>query len=166
MRFEYYVLNESFNRNEVKMFNVFDNVYVHEESKKAVKKYLRVPSQYQYRTIDGEVLYGWDAFVYSIDRIIKYEEWGRCEYEIAVGTAFITEAREVLQDILKENEGDMIPRSVIEEKLNNRRIQDDRLQKVDCYMQCKPNMEMICHEIVRQYKEQLKTEKEKINYVE
>lgn len=39
-------------------------------------------------------------------------------------------------------------------------FEDDssRLEKWDCYMQVKPNMEMLAHEIIRQYKEQ----KEKI----
>lgn len=159
MQFEYYVLNESFNRSEIEMYNVFRNGYVQKESEKAVKKYLRSPKNYEYRTYGGEVLHGWEAFVTKIDKTIRYEEWCRCEYEIAVGSIFITEAREVLRDILNENEGDMIPRSIIEEKFNNRRIQNDRLYKIDCYSQCKPNIEMICHEIIRQYKEQHKKEK-------
>ena len=34
----------------------------------------------------------------------------------------------------------------------------DNYEKWDCYMQAKPNMVMITHEVLRQYKEQLKKE--------
>ena len=33
----------------------------------------------------------------------------------------------------------------------------DKLEKWDVYQQVKPNMVMITHEVIRQYKEQLKT---------
>lgn len=162
MQFEYYVLNENFNRTEIIMFNVFKNGYVQQASEKAIKKYLKSPKKFEFKPYshNDETLYGWDAFVATIDGIIKHEEWARCEYEVLVGSLFIVEARAVLKDILEKNVEDMIPRSVIEEKLNNRKIQNDILHKIDCYSQCKPNMQMICHEIIRQYKEQFKQERE------
>ena len=36
----------------------------------------------------------------------------------------------------------------------------DKLEKWDVYQQAKPNMAMITHEVIRQYKEQLKKERE------
>ena len=36
----------------------------------------------------------------------------------------------------------------------------DKLEKWDVYKQAKPNMNMIAHEVIQQYKEQLKMEKE------
>lgn len=36
----------------------------------------------------------------------------------------------------------------------------DNFEKWDCYMQAKPNMVIIAHEVIRQYKEQLKKESE------
>ena len=35
----------------------------------------------------------------------------------------------------------------------------NKLEKWDCYAQAKPNMVIIAHEVIRQYKEQLKEEK-------
>lgn len=36
---------------------------------------------------------------------------------------------------------------------------DDKAQKIDCYEQCKPNMEMIAREVIYQYKKYLKEKK-------
>lgn len=33
----------------------------------------------------------------------------------------------------------------------------NKLEKMDCYMQAKPNMTIIAHEVIRQYKQQLKS---------
>ena len=126
MQFEFYVLNYDFNRRKVYMYNIFNNISVQEWTEKAVRKYLRSPKKFTYKPFNPneEVIYGFDALVREIDGIIRWQEWGRCEYEIGVGYAF--------EDDIK------------------------KFEKWDCYQQAKPNMVMITHEAIRQYKEQLK----------
>ena len=130
MQFEFYVLNYDTNRNKVIMFNIFQNSNVQEWTEKAVKKYVRAPKKFTYEPYNKneEVLYGFDALVREIDRIIKHEQWSRRQYEISVSDAFTTDC--------------------------------DKLEKWDCYKQSKPNMEMIAREVLWQYKQQLKLEKE------
>lgn len=126
MQFEFYVLNYDFNRRKVEMFNIFRNIHVQEHTEKAIRKYLRSPKKFSYTPYgkDVETIYGFDALVREIDGIVRWQEWGRCEYEIGVGDKFETDC--------------------------------SKLEKWDCYQQAKPNMVMITHEVIRQYKEQLK----------
>lgn len=121
MKFEYYVLKYDWNKKSVILYNIFNNIEVQEASEKAVKKYLRSPSKYCYHHIHDDVVYGFDALCKEIDRIIKWQEWARREYEISVCDAFET-------DITK-------------------------LEKWDCYKQCKNNIPMITREIIYQYKD-------------
>lgn len=126
MQFEYYVLNYDINKNKVIPYNIFRNINVQEYTEREVRKYLRCPKNYVYKPFNGqEEIYGFDALVKEIDHIIKWQEWGRREYEVSVGDAFETDC--------------------------------EKLEKWDCYMQAKFNIEMITREIIRQYKEQLKT---------
>lgn len=89
IQFEYYVLNYDFNKQKVEPFNIFRNIHVQEWTEKAVRKYLRSPKNFTYKSFDGkEILYGFDALVREIDGIIKWGEWSRREYEVSVGDAF------------------------------------------------------------------------------
>ena len=127
VKFEYYVLNDDFNKHRIEPFNIFRNYLVNDQTAKAVRKYLRAPSKFKYeRYWSHEVLYGFDAFVAELDSIIMCEEWSRCEYEIMVNGLF---------------------------------SDDDCVQKIDCYQQCKPNMAMIAREVIYQYKQYLKNKK-------
>lgn len=128
IQFEYYVLNYDHNKNKVEPFNIFNNIWVQEQTEKEVKKYLRSPKNYKYKSFfgDKQIIYGFDGLVKQIDKIIAGEEWGRFEYEISVGDAFETDC--------------------------------DKLEKWDCYGQANPNMKMIAYEVIRQYKEQQKKE--------
>lgn len=127
-RFKYYVLNDDFNEHRVEPFNIFRNHYVNSQTIKAVRKYLRSPSKFEFKRWGSDkVIYGFEAFVETINLIIKCEEWARCEYEIMVNGLFSDE---------------------------------DCAQKIDCYTQCKPNMEMIAREVIYQYKTWLKENKE------
>ena len=130
MQFEFYVLNYNFNRRKVEMFNIFNNILVQEHTEKAVRKYLRSPKNFVYKSFhkDVEPIYGFDALVKEIDSIIHWQEWSRSEYEFSVGYAFETDC--------------------------------EKLEKWDCYGQAKPNMKMITYEIIRQYKEQMKKTKD------
>ena len=125
MQFEYYVLNYDINAKKIVPFNIFRNIHIQEWTEKTVRKYLRSPKNFTYKSFDGkEILHGFDAFVKELDGIIKSEEWSRREYEVSVGDAF-------------------------EDNCEN-------LEKWDCYGQAHMNIEMIAHEVIRQYKGQKK----------
>ena len=125
MQFAYYVLNYDINAKKIVPFNIFRNIHVQEWAEKAVRKYLRSPKNFTYKSFDGkEILHGFDAFVKELDGIIAWQEHWRREYEISVGDLFETDC--------------------------------NKLEKWDTYSQAKPNMVMIAHEVIRQYKEQKK----------
>ena len=90
MQFKFYVLNYDTNRKKVEMFNIFNNINVQEWTEKAIKKYLRSPKKFKYESYNKneEVIYGFDALIREIDSIIRWQEYGRREYEISVGDAF------------------------------------------------------------------------------
>ena len=125
MQFEYYVLNYDCNAKKIVPFNIFRNILVQEWAEKAVRKYLRSPKNFTYKSFDGkEILHGFDALVRELDGIIAWQEHWRREYEISVGDLFETDC--------------------------------NKLEKWDCYGQAHMNIEMIAHEVIRQYKEQKK----------
>ena len=152
MQFEFYVLNYDFNRKKVYMYNVFNNIRVQECTEKAIKKYLRSPKKFTYTPFNKneEVLYGFDALVKEIGSIIKWQEWGRCEYEIAVGDIFITEIKDIVREV---DRGNLTVENIYDElkKVSHRNCS---LEKWDCYQQTQPNMEMITREVIYQYKQQ------------
>ena len=89
MQFKYCVANYDWNAQKIVPFNIFRNIHVQEWSEKAVRKYLRSPKNFTYKSFDGkEILHGFDAFVKELDGIIKWQEWSRREYEVSVGDAF------------------------------------------------------------------------------
>lgn len=99
MQFEYYVLNYDCNKKKVENFNIFRNCLVQEYTEKAVRKYLRSPKNYKHVVQHKNdflgreeiAIYGFDALVKEIDRIIAWQERGRREYECSVGDAFETD---------------------------------------------------------------------------
>ena len=96
MQFEYYVLNYDCNAKKIVPFNIFRNIHVQEWTEKAVRKYLRSPKNFTYKSFDGkEILHGFDAFVKELDGIIKSEEWSRREYEVSVGDLFETDCNKL-----------------------------------------------------------------------
>ena len=125
MQFEYYVLNYDTNKKKVENFNIFRNCLVQEHTEKAVRKYLRNPKNYKHVIQHkNDFLDREEIVVYEIDSIIRWQEWGRREYECSVGDAFTTDC--------------------------------NKLEKIDCYYQSKPNMEIIAREVIFQYKKQLR----------
>lgn len=129
MQFEYYVLNYDHNKQKVEPFNIFRNINVQECTEKEIKKYLRNPKNYTYKSFDGkEVLYGFDAFVRELDGIIQWQEWARFEYEISCGYAFEDDC--------------------------------EKIEKVDCYYQAHANIETIAREVLFQFKQNKKNEKD------
>ena len=128
MQFEYYVLNCNPNTKNIEPFNIFRNCYVQEYTEKAIKKYLRSPKNYKYEKYGEDTLYGFEGLCKEIERIIQWQEWSRCEYEISVGDAFEKDC--------------------------------NKLEKWDCYGKCIANIPMITREVIWQYKQQLKGEKD------
>lgn len=91
MQFEYNVLNYDHNAHKIVPFNIFRNIHVQEYTEKAVRKYIRSPKNFTYKSFDGkEILHGFDAFVKELDGIIAWQEKFRREYEISVSDAFTT----------------------------------------------------------------------------
>ena len=96
MQFEYYVLNYDCNLKKIVPFNIFRNILVQEWTEKAVRKYLRSPKNFTYKSFDGkEILHGFDALVKELDGIIAWQEHWRREYEISVGDLFETDCNKL-----------------------------------------------------------------------
>ena len=91
-RFEYYVLNYSQEEKKVINYNIFNNIFVNEKANEFLKEYCNLENKEDYISDDfwrDDVTYhGFDALCYDIDRILKYEEWSRIQYEISVGPPF------------------------------------------------------------------------------
>lgn len=158
MQFEFYVLNLDFNRNKIVNYNIFNNIIVQERTEKALKKYLRSPKKFSYTPFgkDVETIYGFDALCKEIESIIRCEEWSRCEYEIAVGSLFTTEIRDVVREVEREN----LEKENLYDELKKIEQRNSKLEKLDTFSQAKPNIPMIVREVIYQYKEQLKKESE------
>lgn len=157
MLFEYYVLNYNFNRDKIELFNIFDNYYVQEQTEKEIKKYLRSPKDYKYESFfkDEEPIYGFDGLCKQFESILRHEEWARCEYEIAVGSIFITE----LSDIVRSVERGEIDNDNILEEIKKKEERNNKLEKWDCFQQAKNNIPMIMRECIYQYKQYQKEQK-------
>ena len=96
MQFEYYVLNYDCNAKKIVPFNIFRNIHVQEWTEKAVRKYLHSPKNFTYKSFDGkEILHGFDALVKELDSIIRWQEWGRSEYEMSCGYKFETDCNKL-----------------------------------------------------------------------
>lgn len=154
MKFEFYVPNYNCNAQTVEMYNIFDNYYIQTMSEKAIKKYLRAPSKYcytEYFSIQKLDTYGFEGLVKKIDSIMHTEMWAHSAYETSISDAFIYEICDIVREFDKYDSLDKL-----KEKLEKENKRNAKLEKWDCYEYCKPNMEIITHEIIRQYKEQIK----------
>ena len=133
MKFEFYVLNYDTNKGKVVNFNIFRNIRVQESTEKAVKKYLRAPSKFSAEKKD-----------YKLDTSEKIYGF----------PAFCEELRHIIMwQEWSRCEYEIMVGSLFEEDCRN-------LQKVDCYMQALPNIEIIAREVIYQYKKQTKENKE------
>ena len=157
IQFKYYVLNHDFNRDKIELFNIFDNYYVQERTEKEIRKYLRSPKNYKYDSFfkDEEPVYGFDGLCKQFERILMGEEWGRCEYEIAVGGIFITE----LSDIIRAVEREEITVDEVYEEIQKKNKRNSKLEKWYCFQQAQKNIPMIMRECIWQYKQQKKNKK-------
>ena len=136
MQFEYYVLNCNPNTKNIEPFNIFRNCYVQEYTEKAIKKYLRSPKNYKYVVQHKNDFLGREEIaVYGFDALVKEIDsiiaWQECG------------RREYECSV-----GDAFTTDC------------NKLEKIDCYYQSKPNMEIIAREAIFQYKKQLKEKNE------
>ena len=134
MQFEFYVLNYDFNKKKVVNYNIFNNIRVQEWTEKEVRKYMRAPKKYKH--------------------IVQYKNDFLGREEIAV-YGFDALVEEIDRTIAWQERGrceyECSVGDAFETDINN-------YEKWDTYSQAKPNMAIITHEVIRQYKEQLKKE--------
>ena len=128
MQFEFYVLNYDCNKKKVIMYNIFNNINVQECAEKMIRQSLRNPKKFSYTPVGKDA-----ATLYGFDALVKeIDGIIRCEQwarrEYEIGVC-----------------------DAFETDIN-------KLEKWDVYSQAKPNMVMIAHEVLRQYKEQKKHE--------
>ena len=136
MQFEFYVLNYDINKKKVVKYNIFNNIRVQEWTEKEVRKYLRAPKKYKH--------------------IVQYENkfLGREEIAIYGFDALVKEIdRTIAWQEYGKREYECSVGDAFETDINN-------YEKWDCYGQAKPNMKMITYEVIRQYKEHQKKEKD------
>ena len=134
MQFEFYVLNYDFNKKKVVNYNVFNNIRVQEWTEKEVRKYLRAPKKYKHIVQYGNKFLGREEIaIYGFDALVE---------EIDRTIAWQERGR---------CEYECSVGDAFETDINN-------YEKWDTYSQAKPNMVIIAHEVIRQYKEQLKKE--------
>ena len=132
MKFEFYVPNYNFNKRKVEMFNIFQNIHVQECTEKEVKKYLRSPAKYKYiknhLNTEEDIYYGFEAFVMEIDSIIRWQEWGRREYETCISDAFTYEICDLVEEFNQYESLDDLKSYL--DKIN---VRNSKLEKWFCY---------------------------------
>ncbi len=79
---EFYVLNYDFNANKIVNFNIFRNWKFKEAAIRDAE-----------RLLDGEIDFA--EFKEELRKDLAWQEWGRCEYEIAVGSIFDRKDKQV-----------------------------------------------------------------------
>lgn len=124
MLFEWYVLKYSYEKKNTESYNIFSDEVIQENVQKAIRRYLRAPSKFEYLRYtppgkEDRSEYGFKALVSKIDSIIFHAD--SSYYEEIVFPDYMTEEEEK-------------PWSV--------------------YEQCAPNMVELTYSCIRQYKEQ------------
>ena len=136
MQFEYYVLNYDTNKKKVINYNIFNNINVQKWTEKEVRKYLRAPKKYKH--------------------IVQYENKFLGREEISI-YGFDALVEEIDRTIAWQERG----RREYECSVGDAFTTDcNKLEKIDCYYQSKPNMEIIAREVIFQYKKQLREKNE------
>ena len=136
MQFEFYVLNYDFNKRKVVNYNIFNNIRVQEWTEKEVRKYLRAPKKYKHIVqYENEFLGRKEIAIYGFDALVE-----EIDSIIAWGERGRREYECSVGDAFTTN--------------------CNKLEKIDCYYQSKPNMEIIAREVIFQYKKQLKEKNE------
>lgn len=125
MKFEWFILNYDYNNKKTKSVNIFDEDYIQQQVEKAIKKYLRAPSKFEYLSYtppgrENRNLYGFDALVREIASILRQED----------------------ADYFETHFFPSFP------------IDYDEPQPWGLYEQCEPNLVELTHSCIRQFKAQ------------
>lgn len=123
-KFEFYVLNYGHNHKKIINFNIFNSVSVYEATLREVKQYCRNPKKYSYSPLFDN---GESQTIYGFDAFCKRLD----------GIIAWKEWGRVEYEI---SVGDLFERDL------------NKYEKWDCYMQAKPNIEIIAREVIYQYK--------------
>lgn len=124
VKFEWYVLNENFNRNqEIAPFNIFNNIHVHEATNKLCRDYKTHNMTFE-------------DFTEQLRKILQWQEWARCEYEIVVAPLIVKDES------------------------------DKNWKKIDCYQQALPNIKLIAKYVLEEYYPKLKINLPKAKEIE
>lgn len=70
--FEWHVLNENPNTKKIEPFNIFDNIRLYEATVELCDKWRESTDM------------PWEDFIEELRKLIQWQEWSRCEYEIMV----------------------------------------------------------------------------------
>lgn len=82
--YEFYVIRYDINKENVEMWNIFNNWVVSVEVFKQCKKHLRNKKKFTFEELQEEVR-----------RTIMSQEWSRIEYEVSVGRPFLDDVNEL-----------------------------------------------------------------------
>lgn len=123
---EYYVPMERYNEKRIEMTNIFNNWVLRDAVVKEIKKYLR--NKKGYKHVDYRPVT--PITTYGFD-------------------AFKKEIRSLLQ-------WQLYSRVQFEIMVTSFPFDKEELVKMDAYQLSEPNLDMICHDIIRQYREGIK----------
>lgn len=126
IKLSYYVPMERYNEKKIEMVNIFNNWVLRDAVVKEVKKYLR--NKKGYKHVDYRPVTPITTYGYD---------------------AFKEEIRSLLQ-------WQLYSRVQYEVMITSFPPNEKELVKMDAYQMCEPNLDMICHDIIRQYHEQIK----------
>lgn len=88
INFEWYVMNETPNRNgKIEPFNVFNNISVYNAIVNLCDRMWLDLSLDDYY-FEDKMTDCWNQFVEDVRRIFQWQEWARCEYEIMVSPLY------------------------------------------------------------------------------
>jgi uncharacterized protein (UPF0147 family) len=121
--FEYYVLNYNWDKKCIENFNIFDNISLDNAVEKEVRKYLRSPKKYRY----------YKCSLLNCGYFYGFEGFCKALDSLIMWQEWGRREYEI-------SVGDAFETDC------------DKLEKWDCYRQCRPNIPMIAREVIWQYK--------------
>lgn len=71
-KYEFYVPQYNFNAKKIEMWNIFDNIHVYNNVVKLTRDHIKNGTPYE-------------EYKEELRKIIQWQEWGRCEYEVLIG---------------------------------------------------------------------------------
>lgn len=124
--FKFYVLNYDHNTKKIDAFNIFNNLRVYRRTMEEVKKYCEQKDKYEY-------------IRYELNHTDKFYGF----------IAFVECLDKIIQcEEWSRREYEISVADAFENDLS-------KFEKLDCYQQAHPNMELIAREVIRSYKKKL-----------